>query len=289
MAPPGIGKPAGKLVRMHPVLFEVFGVKVHSYGVMLVISFLAAIWLVQRRAERFGLTKDNVLDAAFWGVLLGILGARVLYILQEWPSYSHNPREIFKLQFDGLTSFGGLIGGFVGLLFWSIKAKKPFLSMLDAASAGFLIAHPIGRVGCLLNGCCYGHACDLPWAVTVDGKTGRYHPAQIYDGLLNLLALAVLLLAERRGLRRGQSFGLFLILHGATRVIYEFWRAGTSSTYMKGLPITEAQLAAGLLMVVGAIVFAWRQRAPREGGIENDTTAPLETAVPIDGPGENPV
>ena len=84
----------------------------------------------------------------------------------------------------------------------------------------------------------------------------------MYDGLLNLAALAVLLMIERRGLKSGQSFALFLVLHGATRVIYELWRAGTSSTYIAGLPITEAQLAAGGLMVIWAILFVIRGKSP---------------------------
>lgn len=246
---------------MRPVLFEPWGIKVHSYGVMLVISFLAAIWLSQRRASKFGLTKDDILDASFWGVVLGILGARALYIAQEWKTYSQDWHRIVKLQFDGLTSFGGLIGGFFGLALWSKIKGKPFIKILDVTSAGFLLAHPIGRIGCLLNGCCYGHACELPWGVPVEGLPGRYHPAQVYDGLLNLLALGILLLVERRGLKSGQSFALFLVLHGATRVIYELWRAGTSSTYMSGLPITEAQLAAGAFMVIGIALFIVRAKA----------------------------
>ena len=247
---------------MLPVLFELWGVKVHSYGVMLVISFLAGIWLSQKRAARYGLTKDDVLDAAFWTVVLGILGARILYIAQEWKSYSQDWHKIVKLQFDGLTSFGGLIGGFLGMFLWSKRRKRPFLAILDTTGAGFLLAHPIGRIGCLLNGCCYGHACDLPWGVPVPGLLGKFHPAQVYDGLLNLAALAVLLMIERRGLKSGQSFALFLVLHGATRVIYELWRAGTSSTYIAGLPITEAQLAAGGLIVIGAILFVIRGKSP---------------------------
>jgi phosphatidylglycerol:prolipoprotein diacylglycerol transferase len=248
---------------MRRVLFELGPIKIHSYGAMLVVAFFAGIMLGRRRAERFGLKPDQVYDASFWALILGILGARVLYMVQEWKYYAANPHEILSLQFEGLTSFGGLLGGFLGLWIWSKLAKKPLLSILDLASACFLLAHPIGRIGCLLNGCCYGHACDLPWGVTVEGLPGQYHPAQVYDALLNLVALAILLLMERRGLRPGQSLGAFFVLHGLTRVIYEFWRAGTSSTTISGLPITEAQVAAGLLMVAGAILFVVRGRAPR--------------------------
>ncbi len=247
---------------MRRVLFDIAGVKIHSYGVMLVIAFLVGILLGQRRAAKFGLSKENVLDAAFWALILGILGARALYIIQEWGYYSQHTREIYKLQFDGLTSFGGLIGGFLGLILWAKRSKKPLLSILDMATACFLLAHPIGRIGCLLNGCCYGHQCDLPWGVPVEGLLGKYHPAQVYDGLMNLAALGILLFVEKRGLKAGQSLGLFLVLHGLTRVIYEIWRAGTSSTTISGLPITEAQVAAGVIMLAGLVLFIVKGRKP---------------------------
>ncbi len=240
---------------MRRVLFEVAGVKIHSYGVFLVIAFLAGIFLGQKRAAKFGLTKENVLDASFWALILGILGARALYIIQEWDHYSKDTSEIFKLQFDGLTSFGALIGGFLGFVIWAKRAKKPVLSILDLMTACFLLGHPIGRLGCLFNGCCYGGPCDVAWGVPVEGLLGKYHPAQVYDGLMNLAALAILLLWERKNLKPGQSLGLFFVLHGLTRVIYEMWRAGTSSTTISGLPITEAQVAAGAMMIVGVILF----------------------------------
>lgn len=246
---------------MRPILFEPFGFKVHSYGVMLVISFLAGIWLAQKRAPKFGLTKEDVLDAAFWAVFLGILGARALYIIQEWGTYSKDWHQIVKLQFDGLTSFGAIIGGVLGFIIWAKRSKKSLINMLDVATAPFLLAHPIGRIGCLLNGCCYGGVCDLPWGVPVEGHPGLYHPAQVYDGLMNLVALGVLLWIEKKGkLRSGQSVGIFLMLHGTTRIIYELWRVGTTSTTMGNLPFTDAQAAAGAMVLLGVGIFVWRAK-----------------------------
>ncbi len=245
---------------MYPDLFKVGSITIHSYGVMLMISFIVGMWLCVRRAPRWGLTKDNVVDSAMWALVLGVLGARALYIALDWGYYAEHRNELFQWQFNGLTSFGGVLGGLLGLMIGMWRAKKSPLQMLDVAGAAFLLAHPIGRIGCLLNGCCYGGQCDLPWGIHVGSLPGLFHPAQVYDGLLNLVALAVLLLIERRHLKLGQSFGFFLILHGLTRVIYEFWRAGTSSTYFHGLPITDAQLAALIFMVVGAVIVVIRGR-----------------------------
>jgi phosphatidylglycerol:prolipoprotein diacylglycerol transferase len=248
---------------MHPVLFRIGSFEVPSFGVMMVLAFLAGMGLATARAARYGVTKQQVQDASFWALLAGIFGARIVFIVQELPYYLKHPDQLLTLQFRGLTSFGGLIFGALAVVWWCRKQRVPVLNMLDVAAPGFLIGHIIGRFGCLLNGCCFGGACppDLPWGITVAGSTHLHHPAQVYDAGMNLMVLAGLLLIESRGaLFVGQLTGLTLMLHGVTRFIYEFWRAGSleqvarneaSSTYWGSLPITQAQAFALVLVVIG--------------------------------------
>lgn len=243
---------------MRPILFEFFGFKVHSFGVMLVIGFILGLMLAKKRAEKFGVEPGKVYDAAIWTLLPGVLGARLFFVVQEWSYYSKHIVEIFT-KFEGLTSFGGIAFGVVGLLVWCRIAKKQALLMLDLLAPSFLVSHAVGRIGCLLNGCCYGGACDLPWAVHVGDQPGLFHPAQVYDGLLNIGALLLFFAIEKRGLGRGGSIGWILILHGIARFIYEFWRAGTTSTYMGSLPITDAQAMALLVSAIG-LIFVLRAR-----------------------------
>jgi phosphatidylglycerol:prolipoprotein diacylglycerol transferase len=240
---------------MYPDLFKIPGLNftVHSYGVMLLIAFFVGVWWARKRAPRFGVSPAKVYDAAFWALIFGVLGARVFFIAQEWPHFAANHSELFSWQFQGLTSFGGVVFGVISLFVWSRLAKVSFIRILDVLSAPFLVAHAIGRVGCLLNGCCYGGKCDLPWAIHVANEKGLFHPAQIYDSLMNLAGVFVLLAIERRGLPYGRSVSIMLILHGTARFIYEFWRAGTTSTYLGKLPITDAQGAALLLALIGTI------------------------------------
>jgi len=251
---------------MRPILFHVFGFPIHSYGVMLLIAFFVAVWIARRRAPRFGLTPQHVYDAAFWALILGVLGARVLFIVQEWKYYSTHTHELLSWQFAGLTSFGGVIFGILGLYLYSRKAKISFMRVMDVLAAPFLIAHAIGRVGCLLNGCCYGGACDLPWGIHVEGHVGLFHPAQMYDSLMNVAAFGILLWRERKTIAYGRSISLCLMLHGTARFIYEFWRAGSdeqvreglaTSTYMGSLPITDAQVAALALVLAGALILVY--------------------------------
>lgn len=241
---------------MCPVLFKIFGFEVRSFGIMLVIGFVVGLMIAKRRAPRYGLDPSRIYDLGILLVLLGVIGARLAYIVQEWPQFAADPKSLYSLKFDGLTSFGGLIFGLLGMLIWSKRTKTSMLAALDVFAVPVLVAHAIGRIGCLLNGCCYGGLTDLPWGVHFEGITSRHHPAQIYDSLMCLGGAALLILAERRGLARGQSMSLMFFFYGLSRFIYEFWRAGSSSTYWGSLPITQAQAMAGLLVILGAVMFA---------------------------------
>lgn len=244
---------------MYPVLFEAVGVKVHSYGAMLAIGFIVATWIARGRAVRAGLPPNSIFDAGMVALFLGVIGARLFFILQDLPHYLQEPRRIIDEGFQGLTSFGGVAFGALGLYLWSRFTKTSFIKVLDVAGVPFLIAHAIGRIGCLLNGCCYGGACDLPWGVEQAGALGRVHPAQVYDGLLNVAAALVIIQIERRGrLKLGQSIGIVLIAHGAARFVYEFWRAGSTSTTISGLPITQGHVAALVVAAIGLAIY-WRR------------------------------
>jgi phosphatidylglycerol---prolipoprotein diacylglyceryl transferase len=256
---------------MHPILFKIGTFQLHSYGAVMVVAFIAAIWLANRRADRYGLEKAQISDMAFWALVSGVLGARIVFILQDLPYYLAHRNELFSLQFQGLTSFGGLIFGAAAVVIWSIKHKAPIWKFLDVSAPAFVLGHAIGRIGCLLNGCCFGGVCSpsFPLGIHVAGSTQLHHPAQAYDTLMNLVVVGILLLWEARGLQLGQLTGLALIFHGTTRVIYEFWRAGTqaqvdagdaSSTYWGNLPFTQAQAMAALIVMVGVVIFLVRAK-----------------------------
>ncbi|MFZ4506361.1 MAG: prolipoprotein diacylglyceryl transferase [Fimbriimonas sp.] len=241
---------------MHPILFEYGVLKIHSFGVMLLIAFFAGLWLAKARAAKLGLPPEGVGDMLFWTLIAGVLGARIAYIIQHVPDYAGHWDRLLTLQFQGLTSFGGVILGGALAIVWARRAKWSVRTMLDVLAPAFILGHIIGRFGCLLNGCCYGAKCELPWAIHIHDLEGRYHPAQVYDSAMNMVVLFAVLQIERRGhFRPGQLFGLVLALHGVTRIVYEVWRAGASSEYLAGSMFTVAQLAALILSLVGVACF----------------------------------
>jgi phosphatidylglycerol---prolipoprotein diacylglyceryl transferase len=249
---------------MRPVLFEIGPIPIHSFGVMLIVAFFAGLWLARKRAPRYGFTPTEIGDVAFWGLFVGVLGARIVFILQDLPHFLARPEELFSFRFAGLTSFGGILFGVGFVALWSKLKGKPFASLLDVLGLPMMLGHAIGRVGCLLNGCCYGGPCQSWYCLPVLHTGLSHNPAQLLDAALNLVGILVIVRWERRGLAPGQAFGLFLIFHNVARFIYEFWRAGTvaevklglaSSTYMGNLPITQAQVAAVAVALLGVAMY----------------------------------
>lgn len=245
---------------MYPVLFTILGYPVRSFGVMLVLGFLVALAVARRRAGRFGVERNAVTDAAFWMLVFGVLGARLGFIVQELPYYLSHPGELWSLRFEGLTSFGGIIGGAAALLVYCRLKGISAMALLDVMSLPFLLAQAVGRVGCTLNGCCYGGPTNGFPGVLFEGVPGLHHPAQLYEAAMVLVGAALLSRFERRERPVGQSLGFALVAYGVARFIYEFWRAGTTSATIGNLPITEGHIAAVLMAVTGAAMMALASR-----------------------------
>ena len=247
---------------MYPTLFQIGSFKLASFGVMMVIAFVASLWLATKRAPKFGIDSKGLSDVAFWAIIAGILGARLFFIVQDLPYYLKHREELFSAQFQGLTSFGGfIVGGFVAAYICK-KKGIPVMGFLDLVTPAFLLGHAIGRIGCLLNGCCHGRPAEhaFPFAVYSSEIEKYCVPAQIYDSLMNVGALFLLLWLEKRFPRHGYTLGMGLVLHGLTRFIYEFFRAGSSSTTIGSLPITDGHIMALVIMVAGAF-FVVRSKA----------------------------
>jgi phosphatidylglycerol---prolipoprotein diacylglyceryl transferase len=260
---------------MRPVLFEFGPITFHSFGAMVILAFFAAFFLARRRAPKYGFTPVEIGDLCFWALIWGILGARVLFILQDLPYFLARPEQLYSLQFAGLTSYGGILFGGAYVGWWSFRRRRRFASILDVLGLPMMLGHIIGRIGCLLHGCCFGGPCGDWYCVPLE-VTGRAHnPAQLYDGLFNLIGIAIILRWERKSLAPGQAFSLFLIFHNISRFIYEFWRAGTraevdaglaSSTYMGELPITQAQFVSLLIVLLGIAIYVLAGRRGERTG-----------------------
>ncbi len=209
---------------MFPVICHIGPFAVYSYGLMLALGVLSASFLTAQEAFKRGIPKDVVYDLAFWVVLWGILGARLFYCLLNFDYFLQFPLEILMLQKGGLAWQGSLLTGALAGILFIRKKKLPLWTVLDIAAPFIALGHAIGRVGCFLNGCCYGQA--PAWGVYFPVWHQRLIPTQIYMSFGELAVFLILrVLQQRGGQPQGRLFLLYLLLSSVERFIVEFYRA----------------------------------------------------------------
>lgn len=255
---------------MFPVLFHLGSFVVHTYGVVLMLAFLAALgraYQVAKRQNDPTIQPDNVLDVGIWMIVIGIVGARLLFVLVDWSQYSRAPdfpANLLKVWEGGLSFHGGLIGGISALIGYCLLKRISILKIADLFAPSCMIAYVIGRFGCLMNGCCYGAPTTLPWGVRFydDGHwTPPSHPTQLYASLLSLVFFAGLVWLERRRRYYGQISCWYILMSATERFLMEIWRAGTTSDVIKVGPIhflTDVQwlcLAMAAVALIGMMIL----------------------------------
>ncbi len=251
---------------MYRVLFRIGPVPIHSYGTLLMIGFLAAIFLSRREARRLGLSPDVPLDLGLWVLVVSLVFARGVYAALDWDYFADNPLDIVRVWREGGLSFhGGLLGGLLAGLAFARRRRLSFWLLADMAAPGLALGYSIARLGCLLNGCCYGVTTDLPWGMRFliwpdsDIRTDPSHPTQIYSALGSLAILAVLLCVRGRLKAQGQLFLLYLLLYAPMRAAVEVLRKGvTARVLFDG--ITEAQLVSCVIFALALFGFIVRGR-----------------------------
>ena len=248
---------------MHPIAFYFGSLPVRWYGVMMACAFLAGLWTATRRARLANVHGDVIADVTLWLMAGSIIGARFVYVTTYWKQeFADQPfSEVFMIQHGGLVYYGGLIGAMIsafGYLFWK---KLPVWKIADILAPSIALGSVFGRIGCLMNGCCYGRACDLPWAIHFppDHEThgAGVHPTEIYDALLNLVLYGFLAWLFRRRKFDGQIFATYLIIYAVFRSIAEYFRgdypadhvhAGLTSAQVVSLPMFAAGLVLTLVL-----------------------------------------
>lgn len=254
---------------MHPVLFKIGPVVVHTYGMMMALAFLAAMYISKREARIFGEDPDKIADLIFYILLWGILGARLFYVAVNFSWFVSHPLDVFKVWEGGLVFYGGFIGG-LGAAFYCVRKRKiPFWKSIDILTPALPFGHFLGRIGCFNAGCCYGKACDLPWAVTFTDPQSLaplhipLHPTQLYESLANLALFGLIMAVRKKKRFEGQLFWGYVVVYGVMRFLIEFARGDERGSFLLGL--SPAQQVGVLLCLSGAVMlFVLSKRAHRE-------------------------
>jgi phosphatidylglycerol---prolipoprotein diacylglyceryl transferase len=258
---------------VHPILFHLGSFPVHSYGVMIALAFLSGLWTATLRARREKISGEIIADVTLWIMVGAILGARIVYVTTYWKDeFAGGPiSEIFMIQHGGLVYYGGLIGAIMAGTIYLRWKKLPVWKIADVLAPSIALGSVFGRTGCLLNGCCYGRASDLPWAISfppgnpLGSPTTPVHPTEIYDALLNLGLYFFLAWLFRRKKFDGQIFATYLLCYAVTRSFVEYFRGDyTNLHYHFGL--TPAQWISVPIFVAGLVLAAiLSRREPKRG------------------------
>ncbi|OGX32122.1 MAG: prolipoprotein diacylglyceryl transferase, partial [Omnitrophica WOR_2 bacterium RIFCSPHIGHO2_01_FULL_48_9] len=166
---------------MFPIILKIGPVTIYSYGLMMAVAVMVCVFLLSRDARSLGISSEKIFDFVFWVVLSGIAGARLFFILLNLDYFVRDPLEIVMLQKGGLAWQGSLIAGTVAALVYIRKQKLPLAPFLDIIAPYVALGQAIGRLGCFLNGCCYGK--PLAWGIYFPVHQASLHPTQLYDAL----------------------------------------------------------------------------------------------------------
>ena len=244
---------------MDPVCFHIGSRPIYWYGVLVALGFLAAVAHWNVLGKKDGRPAGFGSELGFWIMLSGILGARVAYILANLGVYIENPVEIIRLDKGGLVFYGGFIGAAVCLVFLARGRKEPLLKLADFTVTGLPVGHAIGRVGCFINGCCYGSVTTAPWGVcTADAVR---HPTQLYEAAFNLCVYGLLLWFFPKRKQYGQVLALYLLAYPVGRFLLEFLRGDER---LRWLGLDVAQVVSLTLFAIGAILWRALREKKRE-------------------------
>ena len=236
---------------MYRTILDFGSVGIRSYGVMLAIAFWVGIEISARIARKRGYDHLLIVDLGLVILLSSVVGSRFLYVITHLNDFRGDPWGVLKVWEGGLTFYGGLVAAVVLGVLSLRRRKQPVAAITDILAPQIALGIAIARVGCFLNGCCFGKESSLPWACVfpADSLAGsvmhglHVHPVQIYAAVANVLIAVVLYALLGKRLAAGSVFASLLVLYGAWRFIIDFWR----------------YYEADLILGAGALRFSWNQ------------------------------
>ena len=252
---------------MFPRLFHIGNFSLPTYGLLVSTGVLIGLWISVRNSKKQGINPEDAWNLGILVVLCGIVGAKLLYIVNDWSFYTAHPGEIFSLgtlQAGGVFS-GGLIAGFGSAAWYIRKHRMPALATSDAFAPGLALGHAIGRVGCFAAGCCYGKPTNHFWGVTFTNPLAQtwvgtplntsLEPTQLFESAVELANFFILMWMLKRKRFDGQVVAAYFFLYGVARYFLEFIRDDPGRGSVFGGIITGTQLISIGLVILGGLIW----------------------------------
>lgn len=240
--------------------FTIFGFEIKFYGIIMALAMLVGVLLACKNSKYRNLSSDNIFTLALIVLPCAVLGARLFYVLGASHSYSF--LEIFKIWEGGMSIYGGILGGAVGIVIYSLIFKVNFLNLADVACVSLILGQAIGRWGNFFNQEVYGAQvtnsafCWFPFAVLLDN--GEWHYALFfYEFLINLAIFAVLLTLIKRVKQKGVIAGVYLISYGTIRFVLEPLRMAEYNLMLFGLKLSSITSVVAIIAGIAFLIFAY--------------------------------
>jgi phosphatidylglycerol:prolipoprotein diacylglycerol transferase len=251
---------------VHPEVFQLGFLHVRSYGLMLAIAFLVGTWIAVKEARRLGLDEDKIVSMILVVLISSVLGARALYVIEHIQEFRREWGSMLALWQGGLTLYGGVVAGTLGGLLAARRMGLPIWTAADALAPSFALGTAFGRVGCFLNGCCFGRPTMLPWGVVFPPESfaglefgpAAVHPSQIYFAVAGLVLFGVAWWLRRRLHVPGTLFWTVIVLFALVRIPLDLTRAYEAEAvvaHLGALEITESQLTSFALALFGSLMI----------------------------------
>lgn len=252
-------------ISIDPVIFTLGSLEVRWYSVAILAAILVGVWIAEREYRRRNLAPEHFGSLALYAIAGGILGARVLHIIDRFDYYADHPAHILNFQSGGLAIYGAVLGGFAGVAVATRVYGVALLPVIDAVAPALAIGQAIGRIGCIINGDAWGSRTDWPLAFVYTNPESYIpnrlidvptHPYPLYDLALNVVLFAVVWRLRRRPLPAGALFATFVTLYAIGRFVISWVRE--ERVWFLGLQ--EAQVIALAGLAAGAVALALLSR-----------------------------
>ena len=257
---------------MHPILFNAGPITIYSYGVLLAAAYLTGLWMAVRRARAAGIDGNRIMDLLIWVIIAALIGAKLLLFIVDFEHFTSSWEEFTTLLRSGGVFYGGLIAAILVCIYQLRKHRLPLWPSGDLFAPGIALGYMVGRLGCLMAGCCYGKPTDVAWAITFTDPAANFnvgtplnvplHPTQLYEAGAGLIIFVVLMLLEKRpGSFPGRTFWSFAFLYSVLRFFIEFYR-GDDRGLVLGL-LSTSQFISVVLGPISLVMLWYLSRANR--------------------------
>ncbi|PSN14929.1 prolipoprotein diacylglyceryl transferase [filamentous cyanobacterium CCT1] len=265
--------PLGQLASPGPIAFQLGPLTIRWYGLLITTGLLLGITLAQRLGQRRGLDPERIGDLAIWLVLGALPGARLYYVLFEWPRYADRPLSALAIWQGGIAIHGAILGGAIAALLFARRYKLSFWQLADVVAPALVLGQAIGRWGNFFNSEAFGSPTSLPWRVYIPpaqrppglGDVAYYHPTFLYESLWNLGVLGLVLWLFFWGLRHPGRLrtGTIFLVYFATYSLGRFWIEGLRLDSLMLGPLRIAQVVSLAGIAFGTVGLLWLYRLKR--------------------------